>query len=231
MNRKLKTCHPATDGWQVSYNDKIPVLLPFGKTIFQFKKNQSVTSDTEFLVGKILEKNSRKNLKVLELGSGNGIISIMLAHDRPGWKISGIELQEKLVHQARENAQLAGVQIKFLNEDLKNEIFPPQSFDLLISNPPYFPKNEGKISPYNEKAISTHEILCSMEDVFRSIKYNLKKEGKAYLIYPLSRMKNIEKNIKKVDLKVGQKFILNTLRNKEKIVVEVTLTTHPRSLS
>jgi len=209
----LKTC-------QVSNKDKAPVLLPFGKTIHQFKNDHSITSDTAFLVEKVLENNSGKNFKVLELGSGNGIISIMLAHNRPSWNITGIEIQEKLVILAQENSKLAQVQIKFINADLKKEIFPSQHFDLIVSNPPYFPKKDGRISPNKEKAISTHEILCSMEDIFQSVKYNLKKDGKAYLIYPLSRMEDIEKNIKKVDLKISRKFVLNALRNKGKIVVE-----------
>ncbi|HHE38543.1 MAG TPA: methyltransferase domain-containing protein, partial [Candidatus Cloacimonetes bacterium] len=175
----MKTC-------QVSYKNKIPVELPFGKTIHQFKNGHSITSDTAFLVEKVLENNSDKNLKVLELGSGNGIISIMLAHNRPSWNITGIEIQKKLVNLALENSKSAEVQIKFINADLKEDTFPPQNFDLIVSNPPYFPKKAGNVSPNKEKAISTHEILCTMEDVFRSVKYNLKKEGKAYLIYPLT---------------------------------------------
>ena len=197
-----------------------PVLLPFGKTIFQTKTGHSISSDTEFLVNKILSQHQSKNLKVLELGSGNGIISIMLSHYQPNWECTGIEIQAQLVKLSQHNCKSAGVGATFIESDLRENRFPPGSFDLVVSNPPYFPLNSSKISPDKERTISRHEILCTMANIFRAVKYNLKCNGYGYIMYPHKRIGDIEKNTKKVDLKINKKFILNSLK-REIIIVKL----------
>jgi len=201
--------------------DKIAVKLPFGKTIYQTKQGQSVSTDTELIVNTILAETKKQatKLKVLELGSGNGIISIMLSHYRPDWEITGLEIQSHLVKLARENSELAKVKVNFVQGDLREKKFTPANFDLIISNPPYYPKNKGKISPIEERAISRTEIMCTMQDVFKSIKYHLKKDGIAFVIYPVSRIDEILMNTKKVDLNIHRKIIPNKITKQEKVIV------------
>ncbi|MDO9578912.1 MAG: methyltransferase [Candidatus Cloacimonadales bacterium] len=197
-----------------------PVILPFGKTIYQTDHGQSITSDTAFVVETILEQIQEENLSVLELGSGNGIISIMLAHYRPNWQISGLEIQKELMILSKRNAELAEVKIDFQEADLKN-FQSSFRFDLIISNPPYFPVNQGKISPIPERAISRHEISCKMIDIFQTVKRNLKPDGKAFLLYPEERLAEAEKNVKKVDLKLASKFIMPAVKSRKKIVLKL----------
>jgi tRNA1(Val) A37 N6-methylase TrmN6 len=197
-----------------------PVLLPFNKTIYQSKHGQSITSDTTFITEKILQKCSPAKIRVLELGSGNGIISLMLAHYRPEWQITGIEIQAKLVKLSCANAKLAEANVTFLEADLKS-FRAVEKFDLIISNPPYFAKTEGKISPIRERAISRHEIHCSMSDIFQCLKRNLEATGKAFLMYPLSRWEECEKNAKKVDLIIADKIIMPSDKQKEKALMEL----------
>lgn len=201
------------------------VLLPFNKTIYQTDHGQSITSDTAFVVETILRKNPAEKLKVMELGSGNGIISIMLAHYRPNWRITGIEIQPELVKLSQSNAELAEVKIEFLEADLK-EFQTAKKLDLIISNPPYFAKNQGRISPIKERAISRHEIICTMADVFRCVKRNLISTGKAFLIYPTSRWEECEKNAKKVDLIVADKIIMSLEKQKERMMMELVHAEH-----
>ena len=197
-----------------------PVKLPFGKTIYQTDHGQSVTTDTAFVVEAILQKNTEENLSVLELGSGNGIISIMLAHYRPSWQITGIEIQSEPAELSQQNAELAEVKINFEESDLRT--FQSSShFDLIVSNPPFYPIDSGRISPIQERAVSRHEISCNMSDVFQAVRRNLKKGGKAFLFYPEERLIDVEKNVKKVDLKLASKFIMPTERNKKKILMEL----------
>ncbi|MCK4653848.1 MAG: methyltransferase [Candidatus Cloacimonetes bacterium] len=202
--------------------NKLPVNLPFGKTIYQTRSGHSITTDTEFIIRTILQKyrTPSKKFSVLELGSGNGIISIMLAHYCPEWQITGIEIQSHYVSLSKENAKLVDIKTTFIEADLK-QFTSKNRFDLIVSNPPYFPKNKGRINPDIERAISRHEILCTMEDVLNSVKRNLKTQGKAYLLYPETRLNNIIQFAKKVDLKVTEKFILNASKNKNKILVEL----------
>ncbi len=196
------------------------VLLPFGKTIYQTDHGQSITTDSGFVVETVLDRIAAENLSVLELGSGNGIISIMLAHYRPKWQISGIEFQPQLVELSRQNAELAEVKVKFIKADLKSFKFEVK-FGLIISNPPYFPANDGRISPVRERAISRHEVACQMHDVLFCLKRNLKTNGKAFLLYPVSRLTECEKNVKKVDLNIERKFILPSSKQKERVLLEL----------
>ncbi|MDP8203044.1 MAG: methyltransferase [Candidatus Tenebribacter mawsonii] len=198
----------------------IHVQLPFGKIINQTKEGHSITSDSTFLFETITEQILEKEVTALELGSGNGIISIMLSHYHPHWKIMGIEIQEHLVVLSRNNAILSEASPVFIESDLR-KLTTQQKYDLIISNPPYFPITEGKISPIEERAISRHEVTCSMMDILECVKRNLAKNGKAFILYPQNRETDLVKFAKKVDLKVMKKFVLVSEKNKKKIIVEL----------
>ncbi len=198
-----------------------PVLLPFGKTIYQTDQGQSITSDNTYLVELILESEDQSPLQVIDLGCGNGILSIMLAHYRPDWQISGLEIQPHLVKLARENCESAETaNISIFQQDLRHWKKKDQ-YDLIFSNPPYYPEVSGRVSPVREKAISRHEITCSMKDILDFVKKYLKSSGKAYLIYPSTRTGDMEKYAKKVDLNVEAEFFFNK-NKKEKIVFLLT---------
>jgi len=196
----------------------IPVKLPFGKTIFQTISGQSITSDTAFIVETVLHQFKQEKLSVLELGSGNGIISIMLDYYRPTWQITGIEIQSHLLKLAKENSQMAKVDTSFICSDLKS-FSAKEKFDLIISNPPHFPKTDGRISPVRERAISRHEVMCTMNDVLLAVKRNLKPEGKACLLYPMSRINELSVSAKRVDLKFEEKIIFSETENKKKVLM------------
>lgn len=198
--------------------NKKPVKLPFGKTIFQSSNGQSITSDTAFIVETVLRYCKQERSSVLELGSGNGIISIMLSYYRPTWQITGIDIQPHLVKLAKENSRLAEVDTSFLCSDLKS-FSAKEKFNLIISNPPYYAIADGKISPKRERAISRHEIMCTMHDVLMAVKRNLTPEGKAYLLYPISRINELLDSAKRVDLKFEEKIIFSKIENKKKVLV------------
>jgi len=198
----------------------VPVKLPFGKTIYQTNNGHSITSDSAFLVETISNQITQKSINLLELGSGNGIISIMLSHYHPKWKILGIDIQKYLVELSRDNAKLSGTSPTFTEADLR--VFTSsQKYGLIFSNPPYFPKNKGRISPIVERAISRHEITCNMLDIMECIKRNLKKDGSAFILYPQNRRQDLDNFAKKVDLKAKKKFVLDSEKKKKKIIVEL----------
>ncbi|KQC10375.1 MAG: hypothetical protein APR54_03165, partial [Candidatus Cloacimonas sp. SDB] len=183
-----------------------PVLLPFGKTIYQTKQGQLISSDNSHLVDFLLQRETENFQTVLDLGCGNGILSLMLAHYRPAWRITGIEIQPHLVEIAQKNCQLT----EATNVDIQLQNLrcwqSEQTWDLIVCNPPYHPLNSGKISPIKEKAISRHELCCNMLDILTFIKGNLKLSGKAYLIYAPNRTFDLEKFTKKVDLNIERRF-------------------------
>ncbi|MCD4818157.1 MAG: methyltransferase [Candidatus Cloacimonetes bacterium] len=195
-----------------------PVKLPFGKTIYQTENGQSISSDVVDLVDLIIKKETQNIGEILELGSGNGIISIMLKYHRRNWNIVGIEIQEHLVELSNKNSELSELSINFRKADIRS--FSSQNnYDLIISNPPFYSISNGRISPIKERAISRHEILCTLEDVIFAIDRNLKEAGKSYIIYPKFRLPEIEKVIKKVDLRIVEKNVSKSLKNKQKLLI------------
>lgn len=197
-----------------------PVELPFGKTIYQTDIGHSITTDTAFLVETIQTQVTKKNLNALELGSGNGIISIMLSHCFLNWNITGIEIQPHLVELSIQNAKQVNSSINFIEADLRS-YRSDNRYDLIFSNPPYFPREEGRISPKKERAISRHEITCDMFSVLKCVKRNLSLNGKAFILYPVGREQQLGKNAKKVDLKVKKKFVLELEKNEDRVIMEL----------
>jgi tRNA1(Val) A37 N6-methylase TrmN6 len=193
----------------------IPVELPFGKTIYQTEYGQSVSSDVAFFVNEILRHEENCHLKLLELGSGNGILSLMLAYYRNQFEITGIEIQPHLVELAVKNAENTGQNVHFMQADL-NEYLAEEKQDIICCNPPFQRVGEGKISPYQEKVISRTESKTTMQAVFHTISRNLKTHGSAYLIYPQSRLDEVDTCLEKAGLISEQKKLMNG--NKKKIV-------------
>ncbi len=186
---------------------KVPVTLPFQKTIYQTKNGHSITSDTENLVKLVLKENRESDLKVIDLGTGSGIIIVMIKHYRPSWDCTGIDIQPHLIELARENARQAEVRLRMISADLRDHPFR-EKYDLVVSNPPYQKLNRGKIPPDRERALSRHEITCTMSDLLMVIDSILNNKGTAYVIYPESRTEEIEKITKNIDLKIHDKFII-----------------------
>ncbi len=198
----------------------VSVQLPFGKTINQTTDGHSITSDSAFLVETVSNQVLQENIKLLELGSGNGIISIMLSHYHPKWVILGIEIQKHLVELSQDNAKQSKTFPSFIEADLR-EFTSSRKYDLIVSNPPYFPKDKGRISPIQERAISRHEITCNMMDILKCVKRNLKEDGSAFILYPQNRWEDLDNFAKKVDLKAVKKFVLDSEENKKKVIVEL----------
>lgn len=189
------------------------VLLPFGKTIYQTEIGHGVTGDTATLVDTVINSHSKKNINLLELGSGNGIISIMLAHYRPLWKIIGLEIQKSLFELSEKNKKELDMQnISFMNTDF-NDYKNEDKFDIIVSNPPYYSKNQGKISPIKERAIARHEIKTNIKKVLFTIAYNIAKQGDAYIIYPQIREKDMIRELKNIDLICYEKKIIFEIKN------------------
>ena len=167
------------------------VELPFGKTIYQSSTSQGISSDSAFLVEIVLKEEGELPQRVLDLGSGNGIISLMLKHYRPEWEVCGIEILSSLVQHAENNSRLCEEDIAFIEADIK-DFTSQQPYDLIVSNPPYLPRGKGRISPIYERAIARHDILCELLDIIQCLKRNLADEGRAYFCYLNSRATEIK---------------------------------------
>ena len=128
--------------------------------------------------------------EVLDIGTGCGIIPLLMSNREPKLKITGIEIQGSAVAVAKQNASKNKKQIKFLYADFldKELTFSKEQFDVIISNPPYRKINSGRMNLNEEKAIARHELKLNLQDMLKKAKSFLKKGGHINLTYPPIRL-------------------------------------------
>jgi tRNA1Val (adenine37-N6)-methyltransferase len=123
----------------------------------------------------------------VELGTGSGIISILLAKRVSNIKITAVEIQKSLAERAKKNAEINGLhdRIKILNMDIKRlrEGFPPNGFDIVFTNPPFRKTQSGRLSKDLERATARHEIKINLQELIDTASYLLRNTGSLYIIY------------------------------------------------
>ncbi len=133
----------------------------------------------------------RKDEKVIDLGTGCGILPLLLSQTTKARSFVGIEIQETLAQCAKKNVGLNHLEekITILQQDLRElrKIFATGSFDVVLSNPPYRKYRSGRINPSPEKAIARHEIEGTLEDLASIASHLLPAKGRCYFIFPAMR--------------------------------------------
>jgi tRNA1Val (adenine37-N6)-methyltransferase len=129
----------------------------------------------------------------MELGTGCGVVPLVLAYRRrTRERIIGIEIQPELARLAHQNVQenSFGDQIEIREMDLRqvSSCFSPESFDVVLANPPYRKSGTGRVNPNRQKAVARHELTATLPDVFGSARYLLPQGGRMALIYPATRL-------------------------------------------
>lgn len=137
----------------------------------------------------------RKGDKVLDLGTGTGIISILIAGHTLADKVVGVEIQEHIADMAQRSVTMNKLdeRVSIINGDLKNidSVLCQNSFDVVVTNPPYIKVGGGLVNEINTKAISRHEILCTLEDVVRVSEKLLKHGGRFCMVNRPDRLVDI----------------------------------------
>lgn len=140
-------------------------------------------------------KSIKKNSRVIDLGTGTGIIPILLCEKTELKKIIGVEIQSDVYDMACRSARLNDLEDKFevINENIVNlnNIFPNNSFDAIVTNPPYKKQNTGVINDVEERFISRHEVLAKLEDFVSVSNKLLKDKGEFYMIHRPDRLVDI----------------------------------------
>lgn len=142
--------------------------------------------------------------KALDLGTGTGIIPILLRGKTKGRDFTGLEIQEESADMARRSVELNDLQdsVSIVRGDIREAaaIFGAASFDVVTSNPPYMTHSHGLVNPELPKAIARHEILCSFEDVARETARVLRPGGRFYLVHRPFRLAEIMMTLGKYGL-------------------------------
>ena len=137
----------------------------------------------------------RKNAVVIDLGTGTGIIPVLLAGKTQASKIVGLEIQEEMAEMAKRSVALNNLEdrIDIVCGDIKSSAlhFGASKFQNVVSNPPYMNQGGGLVNTKDTKAIARHEILCSLEDVIREGSRLLMPGGQLSMVHRPERLVDI----------------------------------------
>ena len=163
-----------------------------GYQIIQDPKRFCFGVDAVFLSNFVTVKRGGR---ILDLGTGTGIIPILLAAKTEAAHITGLEIQKESAEMAARSVQLNGLEerITITEGDIKEaaDIFSAASFDVITSNPPYMTHEHGLENAYEPKNIARHEILCNLEDVVRAAARLVKPGGSFCMIHKPFRLAEI----------------------------------------
>lgn len=175
-------------------------LESVNKKMFVEEKGLKITDDaillSEFIKGYFDTnyKNMREKKIFLEIGAGQGVISLLLSEMDIVSKIFAVEIQEEIFEILKKN-----VEINKLNEKIipinKNIKSIEGEYDFIFSNPPYKKINSGKMPRNKAERVSKYEVLLTLEELILEIKRLLKNHGEFFVIVPNDRLNDVFKNI------------------------------------
>jgi tRNA1Val (adenine37-N6)-methyltransferase len=162
-----------------------------GRRVKIFQKEKGYRFSVDALLLAHFVRLKRGDL-IVDLGTGSGVIAIIMAQREECGKVVGVDIQEELVDMATRSVMLNDLQekVNICHGDIRKieTLFKPKSFDISIFNPPYRKLKSGRINPNNQKSIARHEIRGTLHDFLKASIYLLKKSGRVYIIYPATRM-------------------------------------------
>ena len=165
-------------------NERIDDLQRNGYKIIQNPSKFCFGMDAVLLSGFAQVK---KDERALDLGTGTGIIPLLLSEKTEGIHFTGLEIQEESADMARRSVALNGLEekIEIVTGDIKDASarFGASSFDVITTNPPYMIGDHGLKNDNEAKTIARHEILCDLEDVLRESSRILKTHGRFYIVH------------------------------------------------
>jgi tRNA1(Val) A37 N6-methylase TrmN6 len=206
--------------------DNLGVHLKPGERIDDLQRNQYriIQNTKKFCFGMdaVLLSGFVKVLpgeNLLDLGTGTGIIPILLEAKTQGKHFTGLEIQEESADMARRSIAMNKQEdkIDIVVGDIKeaSALFGLASFDVITSNPPYMNHNHGIVNPGEAKAIARHEILCSLEDVVRETSKILNTNGRFYLVHRPFRLVEIMRVLTDYKLEPKRMKLVYPYVNKE----------------
>ena len=164
-------------------------------------------------------KEVKNGSKVMDIGTGTGIISILLSKKANVKKIYGVEIQQEVANMAERSVKLNNLEdkISIINTNIKDifDKFEPNTFDAIVTNPPYMKLNTGAKSDEIKKLISRHEVECNLEDIIKISYKLLKSRGEFYMVHRAERIVDILYLMRKYKLEPKKIRFIQSKVNKE----------------
>lgn len=205
------------DNINLKEDERIDDLEYKGLKLIQNKKGFCFGVDAVLLSD--YAKGIKKGSTVVDIGTGTGIVAILLCAKTNLKKIYGIELQEEVANIAQRNVELNGLDDKMevININIKDVFskLEKNKIDVIVTNPPYKKHDTGVKNLDTRQLISRHEVECTLEDIIKNASLLLKDLGEFYMVHRAERIVDIfvtlrkhklePKNIRFVHSKIGEK--------------------------
>lgn len=212
-------------------DERIDDLQRNGYRIIQKKNGFCFGMDAVLLSG---FARVRDGETAIDLGTGTGIIPILLEAKTEGRHFTGLEIQEEVAGMAARSVGLNGLEnrVDIVNGDIKeaSRLFGKASFDVVTSNPPYMNDSHGLKNPDLPKAIARHEVLCTLEDVVREAALLLKPGGRFYMVHRPHRLAEIISVLKDYKLEPKRMKMVHPFVDKEANMVLIEAVRGGRSM-
>ena len=178
-------------------------------------------------------KNIPNNAIVLDLGTGTGILGILLCEKTKLSKIYGIEIQNKVAQMAQKSILLNNLSEKFeiINDNIKNlnKYFKYNSIDAIVSNPPYKKDNSGIKNESETKLISRHEITATLEDFISISSKLLKNNCSLYMVHRPERLSDLLFLLKKYNLEPKKLRLVHSYSDSKPKLILIKATKNAKS--
>ena len=209
----------------IKENERIDDLQRNGYRIIQDPDRFCFGMDAVLLSG---FATAKKGDKVLDMGTGTGIIPILMEAKTDAEHLTGLEVQPESADMALRSVQLNGLEdkISIVTGDIKEakNLFPKASFQVITSNPPYMIGQHGLVNPHSEKAIARHEVLCTLEDVIENAAALLVPGGHFYMVHRPFRLAEIMTTLVKYRLEPKRMQLVYPYIDKEPNMVLIEAT-------
>lgn len=217
--------------FQLREEERLDDLMRSGRKIIQNKSEFCFSMDSVLIAH---FPKFKKKFKVLDLGTGTGVIPLLIADEVE--KIFAVELNSKMCETAKRNVELNNLSEKILvvegDYKLHRDLFSAESFDLVIANPPYVPVKNGEVNKLKGVARARHEFTATLEDVVTAARYCLKFHGSFCMIHLASRFCEIVDSLHRHQFEMKRLQIIQPKSKKDAnlIMIEAVVGGKPGNL-
>lgn len=180
------------DNFQLLPGEELHHLIEGKLYILQIQGNFRFGVDAVLLANWV---KVRRGDRVIDLGTGSGVIPLLLAYKKNPERVVGLEILEHMAKLAQRSVLLneleEKVDIRHMDLRTVREFLPANGFSLVVSNPPYFPVGSGELNLLDTKTIARHEVHCSLSDLVGAAAYLLGTRGRFDLIHRVERIPEI----------------------------------------